>query len=296
MKFDHLINQKNKIRKSSAFLTIQEGCDKFCTFCVVPYTRGSEYSRPVNDIIDEANLLIDSGVKEITLLGQNVNAYHGVDASGKACSLGELLFKLAKLTGLKRLRYTTNHPRDVDDIMISAHKDIDILMPYLHLPIQSGSNKILKLMNRGHTSNDYLKIIEKVRNVRPDIAISSDFIIGFPDEEENDFNDTYKLIEDVEYSQAYSFAYSERPGTPAATMENQISKAIKMERLHKVQELIKSQQRLFNSNMVGRTMEILADRLGKDKKQIIGRSPYLQSVHFDGPKELIGKIINIKII
>ena len=295
-KFDHLINQKNKIRKSSAFLTIQEGCDKFCTFCVVPYTRGSEYSRPVSDIINEAIILIDDGVKEITLLGQNVNAYHGIDASGKIYSLGELLFKLAKLNGLKRLRYTTNHPRDVDDIMISAHKDIDILMPYLHLPIQSGSNKILKSMNRGHTSADYLKIIEKVRKARPDIAISSDFIIGFPGEEEKDFKDTYKLIDTVQYSQAYSFAYSERPGTPAATMDNQLSNEIKMERLHEVQELIKSQQRLFNGNMVGRTMEVLADRLGKDKKQIIGRSPYLQSVHFDGPKEIIGKIINIKII
>jgi len=295
-KFDHLINQKNKIRKSSAFLTIQEGCDKFCTFCVVPYTRGAEYSRPVNDIIDEAKLLIDSGVKEITLLGQNVNAYHGIDTSGKIYSLGELLYKLAKLTGLKRLRYTTNHPRDVDDAMISAHKDLDILMPYLHLPIQSGSNKILKLMNRGHTTNDYLKIIEKIRNVRPDIAISSDFIIGFPNEEENDFYDTYKLIESVQYSQAYSFAYSARPGTPAANMDNQLSKKIKMERLHKVQELIWSQQRLFNSTMVGKTIEILADRLGKDQKQIIGKSPYLQSVHFDGPKEYVGKIMNVKII
>ena len=207
-----------------------------------------------------------------------------------------MLYKLAKLTGLKRLRYTTNHPRDVDDAMISAHKDLDILMPYLHLPIQSGSNKILKLMNRGHTTNDYLKIIEKIRNVRPDIAISSDFIIGFPNEEENDFYDTYKLIESVQYSQAYSFAYSARPGTPAANMDNQLSKKIKMERLHKVQELIWSQQRLFNSTMVGKTIEILADRLGKDQKQIIGKSPYLQSVHFDGPKEYVGKIMNVKII
>ncbi len=279
-KFDHL-PQDSDFEGPAAFLTVQEGCDKFCTFCVVPYTRGAEYSRPVQDILDEAKLLINKGVLEITLLGQNVNAYHGDLASGKTASLGELIRRLADLDGLERIRYTTSHPRDMDGELIAAHRDIPQCMPYLHLPVQSGSDKILEAMNRKHTAERYFEIIDELRVGRPDIALSSDFIVGFPGESDEDFEATMELVRKVDYAQAYSFKYSPRPGTPASVMNTQVEEHVKSERLTALQALLGEQQINFNNKSVGKTMDVLLEREGKEAGQLVGRSPYLQAVHVD---------------
>ncbi|WP_332065351.1 tRNA (N6-isopentenyl adenosine(37)-C2)-methylthiotransferase MiaB [Bartonella sp. CB189] len=283
-KFAHLPpHNKRAVRKRgvSAFLTVQEGCDKFCTFCVVPYTRGSEVSRPVEQITEEAQRLIEAGVKEITLLGQNVNGWHGTNIKGETWRLGHLLHHLAKLDGLKRLRYTTSHPRDMDDSLIAAHRDIDILMPYLHLPVQSGSDRILKAMNRQHKSIHYLHLIEKIRTARPDIAFSGDFIVGFPGETDEDFEETITLIKQVEYSSAYSFKYSPRPGTVGATMKNHIEETVKDARLQRLQNLLFEQQRAFLNSKIGQTTHVLIEKAGRQSGQMVGRSPWLSPVVID---------------
>ncbi len=284
-----------KKRAPTAFLTVQEGCDKFCTFCVVPYTRGVEYSRPVNDIVSEAKALVDSGVKEVTLLGQNVNAYHGEGNDGNPCSLAKLLYTLAEIDGLERLRFTTSHPRDMDQELIDAHGNLDKLMPYLHLPFQSGSNKILKAMNRQHTQTEYFKIIERIRKARPDIALSTDIIVGFPDEAEEDFIETMKVVEEVKFAQAYSFKYSQRPGTPAADHQNQISENIKSERLQRLQSLLNDQQHNFNLECVDKTLPVLLEKPGRVNGEFVGRSPYLQPVHISADENKIGCIVNVDI-
>lgn len=297
-KFKHLPAAKPAITRSrgfTSFLTVQEGCDKFCTFCVVPYTRGAEVSRPVNDIVSEARSLVDAGVKEITLLGQNVNAYHGVDGTGTVWGLGQLLEELSQIDGLARLRYTTSHPRDMDDRLIAAHRDIASVMPYLHLPIQSGSDKILAAMNRRHTRKDYTDLIAKIRKGRPDLALSGDFIVGFPGETETDFEDTLSVIREVGYAQAYSFKYSPRPGTPAASHEDQIPEAVQAERLQRLQTLLNEQQVAFNASKVGSTMDVLLEREGREAGQLGGRSPWLQPVHVFAPKALIGTIQPLRI-
>ena len=282
-------------RGPTAFVTVQEGCDKFCTFCVVPYTRGSEFSRPVDKIVAETTRLCASGVKEITLLGQNVNAYHGLGPDGASWSLGRLLYALAEVPGLERLRYTTSHPLDMDDVLIAAHGDLPELMPYLHLPVQSGSDKILAAMNRKHTTAIYYDVIKRIRDARPDIALSSDFIVGFPGESDADFAATMQLVRDMEYSQAFSFKYSPRPGTPAADMEPQVEEQVKSERLSELQVLLRQQQHTFNHNCMGRKLPILFTGKGRNPGQLVGRSPYLQPVHADGPEEFIGSIQNVDI-
>ena len=279
----------------AAFLTVQEGCDKFCTFCVVPYTRGAEFSRPVEQVLAEARKLAAQGVKEFTLLGQNVNAYHGVDAKGRSTGLAGLVAELSRIEGIERLRYTTSHPRDMTDDLIAAHADNPKLMPYLHLPVQSGSDAVLKAMNRGHTAEHYLRLIEKIRAARPDIAMSGDFIVGFPGETEQDFEATLSLIHEVGYASAYSFKYSPRPGTPAAAHEAQIPEAEKTARLHELQALVFAQQTAFNAGMVGKTLPVLLEKPGRDPGQLIGRSPYLQPVHLQAEKTLIGKIVDTHI-
>ncbi|GES50672.1 tRNA-i(6)A37 thiotransferase enzyme MiaB [Rhizobium sp. ERR 922] len=297
-KFEHLpIAEKTKIRARgvTAFLTVQEGCDKFCTFCVVPYTRGSEVSRPVAQIVEEAEKLVDGGVREITLLGQNVNAWHGAGPKGEAWSLGDLLYRLAEIPGLARLRYTTSHPRDMDDRLIGAHRDLRTLMPYLHLPVQAGSDRILKAMNRRHTAAEYLTLIEKIRTARPDIALSGDFIVGFPGETDQDFEDTLKLIEEVNYAQAFSFKYSTRPGTPGAELKDQVPEEVKTERLERLQALLLKQQHAFAEACVGKTVDILLEKPGRMPGQLIGRSPWLQSVNVDAKASQIGDIINVRI-
>ncbi|MEQ8266246.1 MAG: tRNA (N6-isopentenyl adenosine(37)-C2)-methylthiotransferase MiaB [Parvibaculum sp.] len=287
--------RKTLARGATAFLTIQEGCDKFCTFCVVPYTRGSEFSRPVARIVDEARALADAGVREITLLGQNVNAYHGEDG-GRPATLGRLVRTLAKIDGIARLRYTTSHPRDMDDELIAAHAEVPELMPYLHLPVQSGSDRILEAMNRRHDADTYLRLIERIRAANPDIALSSDFIVGFPGETEEDFEATLALIRAVGFVQAYSFKYSPRPGTPAATQEDQVPEEVKSERLQRLQALLGSQQRAFNESCAGRVMPVLFDRRGRGDSQLVGRSPWLQSVHVgDAPEHLFGKLVDVMI-
>ncbi|MCZ2203382.1 tRNA (N6-isopentenyl adenosine(37)-C2)-methylthiotransferase MiaB [Bartonella sp. A05] len=268
-------------RGVSAFLTVQEGCDKFCTFCVVPYTRGAEISRSVEQITDEALQLIEAGVKEITLLGQNVNGWHGQSTDGKTWRLGDLLYHLAKLDGLKRLRYTTSHPRDMDESLIAAHRDLDILMPYLHLPVQSGSDRILKAMNRQHKSIHYLHLIEKIRTARPDIAFSGDFIVGFPGETDEDFEDTIKLVEQVGYSSAYSFKYSPRPGTVGAKMKNHVDEVVKNIRLQRLQTLLLEQQNAFLRSKIGQKTDILIEKAGRHSGQMVGRSPWLLPVVVD---------------
>ena len=279
----------------AAFLTVQEGCDKFCSFCVVPYTRGSEFSRPVDQVLTEARRLAEQGVRELTLLGQNVNAYHGLDTKGRSIGLAGLVAELSRIEGIKRLRYTTSHPRDMTDDLIAAHAENPKLMPYLHLPVQSGSDSILKAMNRGHTSESYLRMIEKVRQARPDIAISGDFIVGFPGETDDDFESTLKLIHSVGYASAYSFKYSPRPGTPAAESNGQVSEFEKSERLQQLQALIHVQQTAFNAAMVGRTVPVLLEKQGRDEGQLVGRSPYLQSVHLQADVGLIGTIVDTHI-
>jgi len=288
--------RKTLARGPTAFLTIQEGCDKFCTFCVVPYTRGAEYSRPLMRIVDEAKSLVDAGVREITLLGQNVNAYHGDDAKGNPTTLGGLIRALADIDGLERLRYTTSHPRDMDEELISAHGEVMKLMPYLHLPVQSGSDRILASMNRQHTAEEYISLIKRIRAARPDIAMSSDFIVGFPGETDEDFEATLSLIREVNFVQAYSFKYSPRPGTPASTRDEQIADEVKAERLQRLQALVAGQQLEFNRACAGRRMPVLFDRRGRTTTQLVGRSPYLQSVHLENaPAELFGKIAEIEI-
>src|SRR5947209_8595997 len=266
----------------SAFLTVQEGCDKFCTFCVVPYTRGAEYSRPAADVLGEARRLVEAGAREITLLGQNVNAYHGAAGAngpnGGEWGLGRLIRALADLPGLERIRYTTSHPRDVDDALIAAHRDVPQLMPFLHLPVQSGSDRVLAAMNRKHSADDYRRLIERFAAARPDMAFSSDFIVGHPGEAASDFAATLALVEEIGYAQAFSFKYSPRPGTPAA-QEAQLAHEVKSARLAILQELLWAQQRRFNESCRGRVLPVLFDRPGRHEGQLIGRSPYLQSVH-----------------
>jgi tRNA-2-methylthio-N6-dimethylallyladenosine synthase len=297
-KFGHLAAPgRAAIRKRgvSAFITVQEGCDKFCTFCVVPYTRGAEVSRPVEKIVAEAERLADAGVREITLLGQNVNAYHGEDLDGRTATLGRLLHRLAEIPGVARLRYTTSHPRDMDDSLIAAHRDLPALMPQLHLPVQSGSDGILAGMNRRHTGADYLRLVERLREARPDLAFSSDFIVGFPGETEDDFRDTLRLIAEVGFASAYSFKYSPRPGTPAADMA-QLPEAVKDERLQRLQDAIERQQAAFMARCVGMTFDVLFERTGRHPGQIVGRSPYLQPVPVVAPAALIGEIAPVTII
>ena len=289
-KFDHLAPDRRARRAPAAFLTVQEGCDKFCAFCVVPYTRGAEVSRPSDRIIAEARALVDRGVAEITLLGQNVNAYR--DATGQ--TLAGLIRRLAEIPGLLRLRYTTSHPNDMADDLIAAHAEVPALMPYLHLPVQSGSDRILKAMNRRHTAAHYLALVDRIRAARPDIALSGDFIVGFPGETEADFQDTLALVEAVGYAAAYSFAYSPRPGTPAADRAD-LPAEVKTDRLLRLQALIDCQQAAFQASMVGRTLPVLVEKLGREPGQVAGKSPYLNAVHLDGGPELIGQVVSAEI-
>lgn len=279
---------------ASAFLSIQEGCDKFCTFCVVPYTRGAEYSRRLEEIVREANRLVELGAKEVTLLGQNVNAYHGERPDGEVFSLAKLIKYLAKIKDLKRIRYMTSHPLDMDEELIKLHGEEEKLMPFLHLPVQSGSNRVLKMMNRKHNRDHYLKVIESLRKARSDIAFSSDFIVGFPGETERDFKDTLALIDEVGYAQAYSFKYSIRPGTPASIMDNQVPEQEKERRLRELQNLINKHQEGYNVLGVGKVIEVLFDRKGKLEGQILGRSPHMQSVYVNDAYNF-GKIVPVKI-
>ncbi|ESR25879.1 tRNA (N6-isopentenyl adenosine(37)-C2)-methylthiotransferase MiaB [Lutibaculum baratangense] len=280
---------------ATAFLAVQEGCDKFCTFCVVPYTRGAEASRPAGALVEEARRLVDRGVREITLLGQNVNAYHGEGLDGREWSLARLLFELTEIEGLDRLRYTTSHPRDMDDDLIAAHRDLDRLMPYLHLPVQSGSDRMLAAMNRRHTRDTYLDIISRIREARPDIAISGDFIVGFPGETEADFEDTLDLVRRVGYAHAFSFKYSPRPGTPAAEMDGHVPEAVKTERLQRLQAVLADGQRRFNEGLVGMTLPVLFEKPGRREGQLIGRSPYLVPVHAEVPAAMMGAITEVAI-
>lgn len=293
-KFDEL--PKARAKGPTAFLAIQEGCDHFCSYCVVPYTRGCEYSRTPEEILDEAKALVETGAKEIMLLGQNVDCYHGRDKSGKEHSLADLFYQIAQIDGLKRLRYTTSYPTDISDEIIAAHRDIPKLMPYIHLPIQSGSNTILKAMNRKYTTDGYLNVIEKLRKARPDIAISSDFIVGFPGESEQDFNDTLSIVKQVRYAQSYSFKYSPRPGTPASLMRGQIAEEVKTQRLQVLQEALLACQKDFNLNTVGKTLDVLFVEKGKKPDQWNGYSPYLQNVHITSKEDLYGQICSVKII
>lgn len=292
-KFDAL----PKKRKSgpTAFLTVQEGCDKFCTYCVVPYTRGAEISRGWSALIDEAKALVDGGAKEITLLGQNVNAWRGENEQGRAVGLEDLIRTLDRIEGLARIRYVTSHPNDMTQGLIAAHGDVEKLMPYLHLPVQAGSDRILKAMNRSHSADSYRRIIDAVRNVRPDIAISGDFIVGFPGESDDDFEDTMRLVADIGYASAYSFKYSPRPGTPAATMANQIAPEMMDERLQRLQQLLGQQQYEFNQSVIGQSCDILLERSGKYEGQLIGKSPWLQSAHVDMPGLKIGDMVRVRV-
>ena len=293
-KFDEL----KKIRTNKnpvAFLSIQEGCDKFCSFCVVPYTRGAEYSRPVLDIVSEAKNLIQQGAKEICLLGQNVNAYHG-DYRGRTLSLDELIKEIANLSGINRIRYMTSHPVDMTEGLIDAHGKVDKLMPYIHLPVQSGDNNVLKSMNRKYSAENYMKIIDKLKNVREDMAFSSDFIVGFPGETKQAFNNTLKLVHDVNYCQAYSFKYSRRPGTPGSILQGQVSEEIKTERLAELQGILNEQQLNFNRKFIGQKFDILLERNGKKDDQLVGKSPYMQAVHVIAKDHKIGDIIKTHIL
>ena len=300
-KFDHLPARRLPAtgpgrRASAAFLTVQEGCDKFCTFCVVPYTRGAELSRPVAAVVAEAERLVDQGVREITLLGQNVNAYHGAGADGEPLSLARLIHRLGQIDGLERLRYTTSHPRDMGDDLIAAHASEPKLMPYLHLPFQAGADRILATMNRKHTAAEYLALVDRVRAARPDIALSTDIIVGFPGETDAEFEATLDIVRQVGFAQAYSFKYSARPGTPAAAMEAQVSEEAKTQRLTILQALLDEHQSRFNAGLVGRRMPVLLDRVGRKPGQILGRSPYLQIVHVEGGPELLGRITSVEIV
>nr|WP_255565182.1 tRNA (N6-isopentenyl adenosine(37)-C2)-methylthiotransferase MiaB [Methylovirgula sp. HY1] len=297
-KFDHLVaprQERIRQRGPSAFLTVQEGCDKFCTFCVVPYTRGAEMSRPVSAILAEAQDLVRAGVRELVLLGQNVNAYHGEGPDGRVWSLARLCARLAELPGLARLRYTTSHPNDMDDDLIAAHRDLPQMMPYLHLPVQSGSDTILAAMHRKHGRQKYLDVVARIKEGRPDIALSSDFIVGFPGESEADFEATLDLIENVEFAATFSFKYSPRPGTPAADAPDQVDEAVKSARLARLQDLVETQRQAFNHAMIGRTVEVLFEKKGRHPGQIAGKTPYLQAVQIDAPDLLIGEILPVEI-
>jgi tRNA-2-methylthio-N6-dimethylallyladenosine synthase len=279
----------------TAFLTVQEGCDRFCTFCVVPYTRGAEFSRPVAEVEAEARLLVARGVREITLLGQNVNAYHGRGPDGRTWSLARLIERLALIEGLERLRYTTSHPCDMGDDLIAAHRDQPKLMPYLHLPFQAGSDRILAAMNRKYTAKVYLHLVDKIRSARPDIALSTDIIVGFPGETEADFQATLDIVERVRFAQAYSFKYSARPGTPAAGFVEQVPARVKAERLQRLQEVLERQQTAFNSQCVGKVLPVLLDKSGRKPGQLVGRSPYLQAVHVTADRSWLGRMVEVEI-
>ncbi|MBD3833286.1 tRNA (N6-isopentenyl adenosine(37)-C2)-methylthiotransferase MiaB [Brevundimonas bullata] len=280
----------------TAFLTVQEGCDKFCTFCVVPYTRGAEWSRPVAAVLAEARALADRGVREVTLLGQNVNAYDGEGPDGKPFTLAKLAYALAAIPGLDRIRYTTSHANDMSDDLIAAHADLDALMPYLHLPVQAGSDRVLRLMNRKHGRQKYIDLIGRIREARPDMAIAGDFIVGFPGETDRDFEDTLDLVRQVTYAGAFSFVYSPRPGTPAATMGGQVEEAVALERLHRLQALLFEQQTAFNAAQTGKTLNVLFEKKGRYDRQAIGRSPYLQAVHVEAADHLLGQIVPVEIV
>ena len=296
-KFD-LMPATRKVDGPAAFLTIQEGCDKFCTFCVVPYTRGAEFSRPVDQIVAEARALIAQGVREITLLGQNVNAYHG-DApkleDDEHWGLGQLISHLSKIGGLDRLRYTTSHPRDMEDELIAVHKNEETLMPYLHLPLQAGSDRILKAMNRGHTYAEFKDLVAKIRAAKPELALSSDFIVGFPGESELDFKKTLEAVEEIGFASSFSFKYSARPGTPGAALPGQVPEDVKSERLARLQKLLASQQKAFNKSLIGKTLSVLVEDTSRGGSELFGRAPYLQGTHFVGDINLIGQIALVKI-
>jgi tRNA-2-methylthio-N6-dimethylallyladenosine synthase len=279
-------------RGPSAFLTVQEGCDKFCTYCVVPYTRGAEISRPFSHLVAEAHKLVEAGAKEIMLLGQNVNAWAGEDDKGRRTGLGGLIRTLAQIDGLARIRYTTSHPNDMDDDLIAAHGEVEKLMPYLHLPVQAGSDRILKAMNRQHTAESYLRVIERFRAVRPDIALSGDFIVGFPGETEGEFEDTLSIVDEVRYAACFSFKYSPRPGTPAASMDGQIAPQVMDERLKRLQARLAHHQYAFNQSSIGKRCEVLVERTGRHPGQWLGKSPWLQSVHFQGD-HAIGDLVEV---
>jgi tRNA-2-methylthio-N6-dimethylallyladenosine synthase len=279
----------------AAFLTIQEGCDKFCSFCVVPYTRGSEFSRPVTQVMSEARKLADQGVVELTLLGQNVNAYRGSDARGVSSNLAGLVNELSRINGIKRIRYMTSHPRDMTEELIEAHATNEKLMPFLHLPVQAGSDRVLKAMNRGHTAGHYIRLIERIRHARPDMALSGDFIVGFPGESDKDFEETLAVVREVNYASAFSFKYSARPGTPAAELP-QIAEEVKADRLQRLQALLTEQLQAFNHSMVGKTLNVLVEKKGRHEGQMIGRSPYLQSVHSNLPESALGRIVRVQIV
>ncbi|MGB0907064.1 MAG: tRNA (N6-isopentenyl adenosine(37)-C2)-methylthiotransferase MiaB [Maricaulaceae bacterium] len=293
-KFDQLPQTRN-VKGFSTFLTIQEGCDKFCTFCVVPYTRGAEVSRPVDQIVAEARSLASQGVREITLIGQNVNAYHGAGPDGSTWGLGQLIRHIALIGGIDRLRFTTSHPRDMEDDLIETIGNEPKLMPYLHLPIQAGSNNVLRAMNRGHTYAEYKILIERIRAARPDIALSGDFIVGFPGETDADFEATLKCVEEIGYGSSFSFKYSVRPGTPGAGLPRQVDEEVKSERLKRLQDLLYTQQQDFNKSLIGRTLDVLVEGVGRKGGQLFGRSPYLQGTHFDGSESLIGTIVPVTI-
>jgi len=294
-KFDHLPLVATPAGPS-AFLTIQEGCDKFCTFCVVPYTRGAEFSRPAADIEREARMLVEGGAREITLLGQNVNAWHGAGEDGAAIGLGALARRLARIEGLARLRYTTSHPRDVDDALVAAHAEEPKLMPYLHLPVQSGADRVLEAMNRGHRAEDYLRIVERLRRARPDLALSSDFIVGFPGETEAEFEATLDLVRAVGFAGAFSFKFSARPGTPAAALPGQVAEEARDERLQRLQALLRDQAEAFNREVLGRVVPVLVEKPGRHPGQVVGRSPWLQSVHCHAPGAAIGETIDVRLL
>ena len=295
-KFAHLpARSAAPARSASAYLTVQEGCDKFCTFCVVPYTRGAEYSRSVDELVDEAEKLVARGVREITLLGQNVNAFHGTGPDNQAWSLARLIHRLAEIDGVERLRYTTSHPRDMADDLIAAHAEVGKLMPYLHLPFQAGSDRILAAMNRKHSAEHYRSLVRKIRSARPDIALSTDIIVGFPGETDAEFQMTLDLIAEVGFAQAYTFKYSPRPGTPAAKMDGQVSEGVMAERLIRLQGVLEVEHAKFNAGLVGRTVPVLFEKAGRQSGQIIGRSPYLQHVSAPGDQTLVGQIREVAI-
>ena len=294
IKFDQLPGE-HAPRGPAAFLSVQEGCDKFCAFCVVPYTRGAEFSRPVDGIMEEARRLVASGSCELTLLGQNVNAYHGEAADGSIWSLARLIRELAEIDGLERLRYTTSHPLDMEDDLILAHRDVPALMPYLHLPVQAGSNRVLEAMNRRHDRDAYFRIVDRLREARPDLALSGDFIVGFPGESDRDFADTLSLVDRVGYASAYSFKYSPRPGTPAAGEEIQVPEQVKADRLEALQQLLNAQQFAFNKSTEGREMKVLIERAGGREGQVAGRSPYMQAVNIEADAGLVGSIVSCRV-
>ncbi|MBR5598598.1 MAG: tRNA (N6-isopentenyl adenosine(37)-C2)-methylthiotransferase MiaB [Alphaproteobacteria bacterium] len=292
-KFDFL--PENKAEGGCSYLAIQEGCNNFCTYCVVPYTRGVEVSRPIKEVLEEAKRLVKTGSLELNLLGQNVNSYHGEDENGKERNLAYLLNKIAEIDGLERIRYTTSYPADVDDDLIECHKNLKKLMPYLHLPIQSGSDDVLKRMNRRHTKDEYLRVVEKLKEANPDIGMSSDFIVGFPGETDKDFRDTLDVVNKVKYIQAFSFKYSRRPGTPASIMDNQIEEKVKKERLQELQDLLFDYQLKFNQQSVGKVMPVLFESKGRHEGQLAGRSPYMQNVYAEADNSLVNKIVQVRI-